>query len=222
MTTATFPRAFEPGDHACVVYSSRAQLVRVVSRFVAQGLARAEQCWFIGPPLDGVAIRSALKRRGIDVDRQIRAQALRLLVAGDVYVTDGEFHRERADRVFRDGLAQARIDGFRGLRVAADVSWAVAIHGAVERLIAFEAHARAAFAAAPLTGLCLYHRRRLPWQALNGALLTHPLTTAASGQAIANPFYNWDVTALPLTHDRDVVARLQALTTLSRRSKRRR
>jgi hypothetical protein len=222
MSTAASTRPFQPGDHACLVYSSRAQLVRVVSQFLAEGLARYEHCWYVGHPHDGVAIRSALKRRGVELDRQIWLQAIRFLQAGDVYVDRGEFHQERADRVFGDGVTQARIDGFRGLRVAADVSWTLAIEGGVEQLVAYEAHARAAFAASPLTGLCLYHRRRLPLHALNGALLTHPQTSAARGEVMTNPFYDRKVVALPSTHDRDIASRLQALTKLTRRSARRR
>ena len=217
---AASPRLFAPGDHACVVYSSRIQLVRVVSRFLAQGLERAERCWFVGPHLDSVAIRSALKRRGVDVDRHIRAQAIRLLLAQDVYIADGQFDPARADRVFRDGLTQARLDGCRGLRVAADVSWVVGIEGSVDQLIAYEARARAAFAAAPMTGLCLYHRRRLPLHALHGALLTHPVITAAQGRAIANPFYNGEISTLSSAHDRDVTSKLHVLANLSRRSAR--
>lgn len=108
-----------------------------------------------------------------------------------------------ADRVFRDGLMQARLNGFRGLRVVTDVSWALAIEDGINRLIAYEAHARAAFAAGPLMGLCLYQRRRLPSPALSGALLTHPLTVAAHGEASANLFYDAAATAPPTALDRD-------------------
>ena len=100
--------------------------------------------------------------------------------------------------------------------------WASSIDSGTERLIAYEAHAQAGFFAAPVIGLCLYHRRRLPLHVLNGALLTHPLTTAARGHAMANPFYDGEVAALPSAHDREVTSKLHALTNLTRRSVRRR
>jgi hypothetical protein len=89
-------------------------------------------------------------------------------------------------------------------------------------LIAYEAHAREGFAAAPVTGLCLYPRRRLPLQVLNGALLTHPLASAGRGQAMTNPFYDKEVAVLPLAHDRETASRLKTLTGLTRQSLRRR
>jgi hypothetical protein len=134
----------------------------------------------------------------------------------------GTFDPAHTDRVFGEAITHARRDGFRGLRVAADVSWSSAIDGGAERLVAYEAHARAGFAAAPVTGLCLYHRRRFPLHVVNGALLTHPMITAARGLAVANPFYDSAVTLLPPADDRDVTAKLQITKNLTHRSARRR
>jgi hypothetical protein len=205
-----------------VVYSSRVQLVRLVARYLAEGLERHEHCWYVGPRADGRGILAALRRRDVDPDRQIHVGALRFLLPGDLYLVGGEFQPARSDLVISDAIAQARVDGFRGLRVAAEVSWAASIDGGGDRLIEYEAHVQAGFAAAAVTGLCLYHRRLLPLRVLNGALVTHPLTTAARGYAIANPFYDGEVKTLPSTSDRDVQSKLHALTALTRRSVRRR
>jgi len=222
MTTATPPRPFDLGDHACAIYSSHTQLVRLVSRFLAEGLERHEHCWYVGPHGDVRGIRGALRRRGLDPDRYLHVGALRFLLPSDVYVMWGEFHPTHTDRVFSDAITQARVDGFRGLRVAAEVSWASAIDDGAERLVAYEAHACAGFAAAPVTGLCLYHRRRFSVHVVHGALLTHPLTAAARGLAIANPFYDRAVTSLPPGDDRGVTGKLQVIKNLTHRSARRR
>ena len=222
MKAAPSTRAFDVGDHACTVYSSRVQLVRLVSRFLAEGLERHELCWYVGPGVDARPIRSALRRRGHDAERLGHVGALRFLEPDDVYLLRGEFQPARPDRVFGDAITRARIDGFRGLRVAVEVSRVASIADAGEQFIAYEAHAQPGFAAAPVTGLCLYHRRRLPLRLVNGALLTHPLTTAALGQAMVNPFYDREVAALPATPDREVVSRLKRLTAMTRQSMRRR
>ena len=222
MKDAAPTRPFAMGDHACAVYSSRTQLVRLVSRFLADGLARYEHCWYVGARVDSRRIAAALRRHGVEVDRQVRHGALRFLAPDDVYLVKGDLNPGRADTVFGDAITQARVEGFSGLRAAIDVSWAASIDGGAEQLIAYEAHAQQGFAAAPVTGLCLYHRRRLPLHVLNGALLTHPLTSAARGQAMANPFYDSDVSMLPPAHDREIASRLKTLTALTRQSARRR
>jgi len=214
-------RAFELGDHACGIFSSRAQLVRLVSRFLADGLRRYEYSWYIGSRADGVAIRAALRRRGVEVDDQIRHGALRILLPGDVYLRQGDFDEQRTIRIFDDAIKQSVAHGFRGFRAAADMSWALGIPDGAERLVAYEASARELFATAPVTAFCLYHRRRMPLNVLNGAMVTHPVTFAARGDAMSNPFFDPHADCLPSDRDVDVMPKLQTLTRMVRRSARR-
>jgi hypothetical protein len=214
-------RPFDLGDHACGIYSSRAQLVRLVSRFLAEGLERYDRSWYVGARLDGMAIRAALRRRGVDVDAQIRHGALRVLGPGDVYLAQGEFDPDRTIRIFGEATTQSLAHGFRGFRVAADMSWALSIPEGSERLIAYEAGVRSLFAGGSLTAFCLYHRRRMPLNVLNGALVTHPATSAARGHAMSNPFYDEHATALPAHRDTEVMPKLRTLTRMVRRSVRR-
>jgi hypothetical protein len=214
-------RPFGLGDHACGIFSSRAQLVRLVSRFLAEGLERYEHCWYVGSRADGIAIRSALRRRGVEADDQIRHGALRIVLPSDVYTIQGEFNPNRTIGVFDDAIKQSLAHGFRGFRVAADMSWALAIPDGAERLIAYEASAKALFATTPVTAFCLYHRRRMPLNVLHGAMVTHPVTFAARGEAMPNPFYDRHTDAVPSDHDVDVMPKLQALTRMVRRSARR-
>jgi hypothetical protein len=214
-------RPFDAGDHACAIYSSRAQLVRLVSRFLAEGLERYEHTWYIGAFTEGRAIVAALRRRGVDVDRQIRQGALRLLLPGEVYVAGGEFDARHADRMFYDAILQSQLHGFRGFRAAAEMSWAMTVPNGPERLIAYEAHSQSGIAAGPVTALCLYHRRRVSSDVLHGAVLTHPLAAASRGHAMRNPLYDAAVSNLPVDN-RDVPLKLRTLATLTRQSARRR
>lgn len=214
-------RPFELGDHACGIYSSRAQLVRLASRFLAEGLERHEHTWYVGGRVDGVAIRNALRRRGVEVDDQIRHGALRIALPGDVYLVQGEFDPQRTIRIFGDAVTQSRAHGFRGFRVAADMSWALSIPDGAEQVVEYEADVRSLFAGEELTAFCLYHRRRMPLNVLHGALMTHPTTFAAHGGAMSNPFYDQQTSALPIDPDALVMSKLQAVTRMVRRSVRR-
>ncbi len=79
------------GDHVCSVYETEEQLVTTVARFLADGLARGERCWYVpsGPEIH--AARSAIEQRGIDVDAQTRRTALHLLDSNDTYTVRGGF-----------------------------------------------------------------------------------------------------------------------------------
>ena len=220
MRTRVHSRPFEAGDHACAVYSSRTQRVRLAARYLSDGLDRHEQCWYIGTRQDSVAVRAALRRRGVDLEGQTRRGAFRIVLPGDVYVVDGAFNPDRASRVFSDAITQSLVDGFRGFRVAADMAWAAAIPGCAEQLVTYEAQARSVFAASRAMALCLYNRRGTPLNVLDGALATHPLTVAAAGHAIQNPFYERDRTAMPLANGGELTAKLHELTRLARGARR--
>jgi hypothetical protein len=129
-----------------------------------------------------------MERRGIDVAAESRRSALHLLESNDTYVQGG-FDPEQTMRVFSEAIEQALNDGFNGFRAAADMSWALTIGNGTDSLIAYEALLRMLFSASPATGLCLYDRRRMPLQVVNGALLTHPIVEVA-GAFCRNDHYD--------------------------------
>jgi len=173
-----------PGDHICSVYETNEELVSTASAFLADGLARKERCWYVPSGCETRAIRAAMERRGIDVAAESRRSALHLFESNDTYVHGG-FDPEQTMRVFSDAIEQALNDGFNGFRAAADMSWALTIGNGTESLIVYEALLRMLFSTSRATGLCLYDRRRMPLQVVNGALLTHPILQVAGG-------FNWN------------------------------
>jgi chemotaxis family two-component system sensor kinase Cph1 len=193
--TALEVMRLQPGDHVCSVYETEEQLVTTVARFLADGLARGERCWYVpsGPEIH--AVRRAIEQRGIDVDAQTRRTALHLLDSNDTYTVRGGFDPEQTMRVFSEAIEQALTDGFTGFRAAAEMSWALQIQNGAESLIAYEALLRVLFSTARATGLCLYDGRRMPIRVVNGALLTHPFV-ASDGEFRRNAAYDPAVRAL--------------------------
>ena len=170
-----------PGDHVCSLYDTAEQLASTVASFLAEGLARGERCWYV--PSDGqiARVRNALERRGVDVKAESRRSALQLLDSSNTYTVHGGFDPEETMRVFSDAIERALSDGFNGFRAAAEMSWALTVDNGTELLIAYEALLKMLFSTTPATGLCLYDRRRMPLQVVNGALLTHPVIEVAGG-----------------------------------------
>ena len=178
----------QPGDHVCSLYETDEELASTVAAFLADGLARKERCWYVPSGGETHRIRTAMERRGIDVAAESRRSALYLLESNDTYVQAG-FDPEQTMRLFSEAIEQALSDGFNGFRAAADMSWALTLDDGAESLIVYEALLRMLFTTSPATGLCLYDRRRMPLQVVNGALLTHPVIQVA-GQFSRNVLYD--------------------------------
>ena len=184
----------QPGDHICSLYDSDEELASTVAAFLAEGLARNERCWYVPSGDETQGVRAAMRRRGVDVTAECRRSALYLLDTNDTYVQGG-FDPEQTLRLFSEAIEQALSDGFNGFRAAANMSWALTVGDGTESLIVYEALLRMLFTSAPATGLCLYDRRRMPLQVVNGALLTHPVIEVA-GEFSRNGSYDPAVTAL--------------------------
>ena len=196
-----------PGDHVCAIYDTDEQLGAIVAGFLADGLARGERCWYVPSDGDAAAVRTVLERRGVDVKAESRRSALHLLDSPATYAVRGGFDPEETMRVFSEAIERALSDGFTGFRAAADMSWALTIDNGPELLIAYEALLRMLFSTSRATGLCLYHRGRMPLQVVNGALLTHPIVEV-SGRFTRNDLYDSRVTRL---------SDVEAVSDLSRR-----
>jgi len=136
-----------------------------------------------------------MEHRGIDVDAETKRSALHLLGSNDTYTVHGGFDPEQTMRVFSAAIEQALSDGFNGFRAAADMSWALDVPDGAEVVITYEALLRMLFSNSPATGLCLYDKRRMPLQVLNGALLTHPIIESAGG-FMSNGAYDPEVRGL--------------------------
>lgn len=208
---AKYAKDLQPGDHVCVVYSTPRELASVVADFLAEGLRRGEQCWYVAAAGESQAVRTALRRRRVDVTGHTRRGALSLVAGSQSYIVRGGFDPELTVQVFNDAIEQALKDGFRGFRAAADMSWALGIANGADQLIAYEALLRSLFATCRVTGLCLYDQGRMPLKVLNGALVTHPIAGTGSGEFTASPFYEPAVAALPEVDEAAVHDKLRTL-----------
>jgi hypothetical protein len=189
-------RRIEPGDHICVFYSSEHELADTAADFLAEGLQRGERCWYVPTGTEASLVRTALRRRDVEVAAESQRGALEILATTDAYVVHGDFTPEATMNVFSDAIENALRDGFTGFRAAAEMSWALTVSGGAELLIAYEALLRSLFSTSRATGLCLYDRRRMPLEIVNGALVTHPLVRLGGGYH-PNPFYNDAANTLP-------------------------
>ena len=205
---------FKRGDHVCCVYATTAELAGEVASFVAEGLRNDERCWYVGAGDEMDSIRGALGTLGIDVPATTKRGALQLISGDGAYLVHGTFNPEATIQIFNDAIEQAYTDGFTGFRAAAEMSWALNCADGAHQVIVYEALLKSLFASCRAIGLCLYDRKRMPLEIINGALSTHPVA-GSPGHYGSNPFYD-PATTGPTDIDRATV--LEKLAQLDRSS----
>lgn len=165
--------ALAGADHVCWVYDDPASFSDAAHRFLAEGLARGERLLCVG---DGMAadLCAAGEPFG-SIDDLVARGALSFESTGDTY-TDGEPVRPRDQWAFYDAAVRAaRADGFRGLRVVADVSALATTAVGRARLVEWE-HVADEFIAsgAGMVAMCAYDRALLDADAVADVTVVHP------------------------------------------------
>lgn len=198
------------GDHVCFIYSTPAELGDVVAGFIEDGLRRSQRCWYVAAGDESALVQAALRARRIDVGAETRRGALKVIDGSGAYLIRGSFDPEHSIKVFNDAIEQALSDGFTGFRAAADMSWALHLADGPSQLIVYEALLRTLFSTCQAVGLCLYDRKRMPLDVIDGALATHPKVHAA-GAFHDNQFYDAGRSTLTPVPEALVLQKLQEL-----------
>ena len=156
------------------------------------------------------SLREKLRKLGIDVAAETKRKALQLISGDAAYIVHGTFNPEATIQIFNDAIEQAYTDGFTGFRAAAEMSWALDCADGSHQVIVYEALLKSLFASCRAIGFCLYDRKRMPLEVLNGALLTHPIA-GAHGHYSANQFYDPATTRPTRIETADVLGKLARL-----------
>jgi signal transduction histidine kinase/ActR/RegA family two-component response regulator len=175
------------GNHLCLVCEGPAGKAEAVVPFLREGLARGERCVYLADDKPEETARS-LSAGGVDVPRQRRRGALALLAARDVYRRGGAFDPGRMIAFLREATDRAVADGFGGLRVAGEMTWALAPGPGRDRLVEYEARLNGFFPGSRALGLCVYDRARFPAGVLREVLRTHPVAVLGD-QVCPNLYY---------------------------------
>ncbi|HVL91556.1 MAG TPA: MEDS domain-containing protein [Actinomycetota bacterium] len=162
MPSSLTPGSLRQGDHACSWYSTDEHRDSVAAPFVSAGLLANERVLYLHTDSSEDSVMEMIRRCGTDTEAALADGSLALRPAADVYVPGGgSFDPGRTVERLEDEVADARRAGYQGLRIAAEMSWAIEGSGGGD-LADYEHRANDVFDRAALTAICLYDRRRFP------------------------------------------------------------
>ncbi|MFC4058939.1 MEDS domain-containing protein [Planomonospora corallina] len=174
MTTAVDRLA--PGDHICWTFRTDDERLTTMLEFVGAGLGAGEKVLCFTEEIAPRTLRSALADLGVDIEAAGARGQARFHTADASYLATGRFDAEAVLDGWHRQLAEARQEGYTGLRVIADMTWAARrpqVDGA-ERLAWYEARASRIFADAYATVVCMYDQRLFPGDRLRDIAAAHP------------------------------------------------
>lgn len=169
----------DAGDHACLTFSDSDERLDLLAAFVRDGVRRGEKvlCWTdsIDPPRLAAALAARALRPGPALRRgQLSIAPVATALLGRAWVNAAAMIDTLAAR-----KGQAARDGYRGLRVVADMGWATRPVATGDELIAFETGVGRLFGDRQLSMMCQYDRDRFDAVTLAFAAKAHTTTVAA-------------------------------------------
>lgn len=176
------------GQHACLLYDGKDDPLATVAPFVAGGFDAGERCIYVVGEQDPVRIQRSLEAVGIDVAARLASGALVLVSRWEVSFPEGEFDPAAMIGFVRQAIAQCLKDGFTGLRVIAEMTWALQMGVGANRLIHYEALGNHLYPGEPLVAVCMYDRSRFPAEVCRDAMRVHPWVSVG-GPAYDNLYY---------------------------------
>ncbi|PTL79597.1 MEDS domain-containing protein [Vitiosangium sp. GDMCC 1.1324] len=177
-----------PGDHLCLIYERFEQQVEALVPFVRMGLERGERCVYIVDEHSEEEVAGVLLEHGVDVVAERERGALVFLTKGEAHLRSGKFVPEEMVAFLRRTEQQALADGFTGLSITGEQTWALGPQPGCEHVIRYEVLLGEFFPKSRTLAICQYNRSRFPPEVIRDVIRTHPLVIV-DGEVHENLFY---------------------------------
>jgi anti-anti-sigma factor len=169
----------EPGDHACLTFSDADERLDIVAAFVRDGLARGDKVVCLTDTLAPGELSAELSERGLPVESTMCSGQLEVAPSVSAYIVSGTFDPAHVISGLRDRLDGALAGGYPGLRISADMVWALRPVSGLEQLLTFEVQFSELLATRRATAVCQYDREGFDAVSLAGASAAHTRGVAA-------------------------------------------
>lgn len=182
-------RSLKQGDHACLFYDGKDDLLATLVPFIQEGLARGERCVYLSDPMSILNVRDALTAAGTKVTLETERDAL-VLMSERTHLVNGRFEPAAMIRTVEAVLADSLQAGFKGLRGIGDAMWELGTSSDLETFLEYEKTLDGLFKNRPFTALCLYRRFSVAPGYLGHTLHMHEVAVLDGHVCLQNRYYN--------------------------------
>jgi anti-anti-sigma factor len=166
-------------DHACLTFGEPDELIDLTAAFVRDGLNGGLKVIWLSDSGPTQAV-TELARRGIAVEAALAVGQMAALACENYLLSGQSFAAGQAMIWLIEQMAASKNEGYSGLRVALDMSWALRPIAGVEQLPDFEENVGKVLTDPTVSVLCQYDRERFDPVTLASVTTLHTKSVAAS------------------------------------------
>jgi PAS domain S-box-containing protein len=175
-------------NHLALIYETREEQFAAAIPAIRIGIERREKCVYVADENTSDDVIDALRHEGIDVDAAVKSGSLIVATKRETTLKEGHLVPDKLIRFWADAADAATAAGFSGLRIVAEMTWALHRDPGTERLIEFEAKVNDLVRSHPIVGICQYNRRSFSPEDILNVIRVHPLVFI-EGLVCRNPYY---------------------------------
>ena len=154
-----FVSRLKPANHVVFFYESVEVKRRVLFNYVKVGLENGEAVAYVVSEEEPSQVRDGMKAFGIDVEKNERKGALRILGWNEFYIIDGKFDAKRTIGFIKEMYDEAVKKGFRGCRCTGEMACFFE-HNLIPELIDYERTLHRVLDI-PVIAICAYNAKTL-------------------------------------------------------------
>jgi len=177
---------FTEGYHICYIYNDDEERTKTMARFFAEGMKEKNKILCIVDTISPHDIKEEIKNLGIDVEALERNF---ITVDNEsAYYPKGNFDPDSVLKSIGFFSNQAREEGYSGLHVSGDMTWAIRNKISTTSLMEYETKVLDYQKLTPCTAICEYDARKFDGATLMDVLSVHPVMLV-QGQVVKNPYF---------------------------------
>lgn len=179
---------FEPGVHACQIYSDDDERQAALLRFIESGVRGKERIACFSDNITEEAVDEFLSNYGISYNEVKSNGSLVLSGTSNVYFEGNTFDPDRMLGNLKEFYLQSQNSGHPASRVIGEMIPEVHDVPGGSRLLEYEAKVSMLLRKYPVTAVCQYDSRVFDGETIMNVLKVHPLMIVR-GSVVHNPFF---------------------------------
>lgn len=162
------------GSHVASFHYNLSGLRSIVVPFIQKGLEEGDKCICVIHEETRKGLQKALREQGVDVEAALGSGQLSILTAQESYLSPGYFSPDMTVEFYEAALRTATAEGYRLIRITAEMAWALDKTGGVAWLPVYEAKAHKMLTSYPQITICHYNLTKFRGDTIMDALRVHP------------------------------------------------
>lgn len=165
-------------SHTCSFYESREQQKQQFVPFLRLGLELGEKCVYFINENDEDFVIKAMQDGGFDLQPRLASGQFQIVHTDNAHLKGGRFSEDKMLAYWNQSIEMASKAGFKGLRAAVEMTWALSGKPGCDALAPYESRLTRLMNEKSASIICMYSRRRFTPEKIKSIIHAHPLVVS--------------------------------------------